>query len=465
VIMLRAIALVELRSLARDRAVWLVLVSFAALTAYAAANGARFAREERREIARIHAAEQARIAALHESGRMHAGPRDPGQIARELGRRAASLPVAPLAAVSVGQRDLLPHTIFLSLDARPVEHTKDAGKSAAQLASGPFDLAFVFVFLLPLVVIALGYDLLSSEREQGTLALVLSQPISPARFLATKAGVRAALVVALVVVPGWLASLLTADGLVGLVRAPVGLAAYAALLLCYTGFWFAAAVSVNALGRSSAENALALVALWLACVMIVPGLVSVAVDALHPSPSRVSLVNASRAAARDVESQGSALEGDHGSANVAAAGTRVVQLQQDMERKLQPIVASFREQLERQQRLVDGLRYLSPALVLSEGLNDVAGSGVRRHQLFTAQVEHFQAAYRRFFIERARANQGEARTAGDQAPWPRFEYREPAWTASASRVGASILGLLGPTIVLLVGAVMALRRTLRRGLR
>jgi ABC-2 type transport system permease protein len=463
--MLRAIALVEIRSLARDRGVWLILVSFAASTAYAAWNGARFASEERREIARIHAAEWARLAALQKSEQMHADPREPGRIARELGRRAASLPPAPLAALSVGQRDLLPHTIFVSLDARPVEETKDGGKSAAQLATGPFDLAFVFVFLLPLAVIALGYDLLSSERERGTLALVWSQPITPAHFLAAKAGVRAAFVIVLVVMPGWLASLLTADGLAELVRAPFGLAACAVLLLCYTGFWFAAAVSVNALGRSSAENALALVALWLACVMIVPGLVSVAVDALHPSPSRVSLVNASRAAVRDVESQGSALEGDHGRAkDVAAAGTRVVQLQQDMERKLQPVVASFREQLERQQRLVDGLRYLSPALVLSEGLNDVAGSGVRRHQHFTAQVELFQTAYRQFFVERARGLRT-ARPASDDAPWPRFEYRELAWTASASRVGASALGLFIPTVVLLAVAVTALRRTLRRGLR
>ena len=59
----------------------------------------------------------------------------------------------------------------------------------------------------------------------------------------------------------------------------------------------ALAVAVNAWGRSSAGNALSLVGIWLALLVVVPGLASVAVDALHPSPSRVELVNVARDAA------------------------------------------------------------------------------------------------------------------------------------------------------------------------
>ncbi len=37
-----------------------------------------------------------------------------------------------------------------------------------------FDWAFVLIYLLPLVVIALGHDLVTGERETGRLRLLLS---------------------------------------------------------------------------------------------------------------------------------------------------------------------------------------------------------------------------------------------------------------------------------------------------
>ena len=43
---------------------------------------------------------------------------------------------------------------------------------------GRFDLAFVLIYLYPLLILALTYNLLSAEKEQGTLALALSQPVS-----------------------------------------------------------------------------------------------------------------------------------------------------------------------------------------------------------------------------------------------------------------------------------------------
>ena len=62
---------------------------------------------------------------------------------------------------------------------------------------GRFDLAFVTVYLLPLLVLALSFNVLSEEREQGTLALTLSQPVSARDVVGAKLAFRALLVVGL----------------------------------------------------------------------------------------------------------------------------------------------------------------------------------------------------------------------------------------------------------------------------
>ena len=56
-----------------------------------------------------------------------------------------------------------------------------------RMAGGAFDAAFFFVVLFPLVVIGLSYELLSGERERGTLAMLLSQPVSQLGLIVGKA--------------------------------------------------------------------------------------------------------------------------------------------------------------------------------------------------------------------------------------------------------------------------------------
>ena len=466
--MLWTVIRVEWLSLVRERAVWVVLALFALAVGYGALGGGLFVSSERRAIEAITREESARMARLREEVvaiaagaevRHAADPRSPLQVGRELGRRAATLPPGPLAPVSIGQRDLLPHTMFVTTQARLAEEGADGdGSSPTRSMSGAFDLAFVFVFLLPLVIIALTYDLLSGERERGTLDLVLSQPVSLATFVLGKAVQRAGLLVGVVLALGLVGPALGGGHLLAEVG-PLRVGLYAGLLVAYSVFWFAASVCVNAWGRSSAGNALSLVGLWLGLVVVVPGLVSVAVDAIYPPPSRVALVNLAREAASEAEARASAIEGDHGKGAARAgdrSARRALEVQEDLERRVQPVVEAFGEQLSRQQGLVDRLRFVSPAIVLHEGLNEVAGSGVARYRHFAGQVGRFHEAHKQFFFERIR--RGAELGPADYEAMPRFEHREEPAGAVAGRVGKGLLGLLLPAAGLLVLAVVGLRR-------
>ncbi|GMV39906.1 MAG: hypothetical protein AMXMBFR64_16220 [Myxococcales bacterium] len=462
--MLWTVIRVEWRNLAGERAVWAVVALFAALVAWAAITGGRDAHARQEAAQAALTEEQDRLARLRAEASAPGQATDPHMVGRELGRRTAILSEGPLASV-VGGRE--PHVVVVSTESRATTSEAELGSPIRQVA-GAFDLTFVFVTLLPLVVVALTFDLLAGERERGTLALVLAQPVSLTTFALGKALQRALLLLGVVMAaalagPALAGGELFADG--GL-RTTL----YAALLVAYTAFWFAAALAVNAWGQSSAGNALALVALWLGLVVVVPGLVAVVVDAVYPPPSRVELVNMARAAAAEAEDEASTIEGDHGAPKGETLGDRYrttvkrsLAVQEELERRVEPVVAAFREQLDHQQSLVNRLRFLSPAIVLHEGLHDVAGTGVERRSGFHGQVEDFHGAWRAFFHERALS--GAPLAPADYDALPAFRHVEEPTGDLTRRVGAGVAGLLVPALALLGAAVLGLRRPEAAGIR
>ena len=64
-------------------------------------------------------------------------------------------------------------------------------RTPSHLLTGSFDLAFVIVYLYPLMLLALSYNILSGEQEQGTLALTAASSARLTTVLAGKLMVRA----------------------------------------------------------------------------------------------------------------------------------------------------------------------------------------------------------------------------------------------------------------------------------
>ena len=87
-----------------------------------------------------------------------------------------TLPPTGLAALSVGQSDIQLNYLPISL-ATTLDVTKNLElENPINLSTGSFDIAFVVIFLLPIFILAMSYDLLSSEKERGTLAMILAHP-------------------------------------------------------------------------------------------------------------------------------------------------------------------------------------------------------------------------------------------------------------------------------------------------
>lgn len=464
------------RCLAADRSAWALVALLGAFVGYGVYNGSAWVRFQRDTLAAAAQDESQRLADLRrdaenvdpkaEPAVTWLDPRTPGVVAGTRGQRFAAAPPGPLAALDVGQADLYPFYFKMTNRTKQTFIAGDEIENPSNLLAGRFDLGFVVVQLFPLLILGLSYNLLSAEREQGTLAMTLAQPVRLRTLAMGKVLARAALVLTLALALSIGGGLLAGVDL----RRPDVLARlglWAATVAGYGAFWFALALAVNALGRPSSTNAVVLAACWIALVVVAPALLNVAVTSLHPVPSRVELIGAIRDASAEASAEGSHLLAryyeDHPELAPASSAAvpadflvKLQAVQKSVDETIEPVMARYDEQLARQQALVDRLRFLSPAVTAQEALNDVSGTSLARHKHFLAQVDAFHKEWQDFFIPRIMRRERFA--PADYDAIPKFHFREQPLAEVAPRAGAALIGLAAPAAALGLAGLAALRR-------
>lgn len=474
--MLGLIARYELRNLIADRTLWLVVLLFATLIGYGTYNGTAWARSQCEAVSRLTREEDERLAGvkrkfqeIEQAGRevkSWEDPRNPTAAGRTLAVRHAVMPQSPLASLAVGQSDLLPSYYEVSSYSKQSVLSRDELENPTNLLAGRFDLAFVIVYLLPLLIFTLSYNVISAEREGGTLAMLLSQPVSLRSLALGKIALRGAVV--LVLALGFsLAGIIVTGTDLSSGQSALSLLLWVTVVAAYSLFWFALAVLVNAFGRGSAMNAIALLGAWLLFVAVVPSVANVAVAALYPAPSRATMIRESREASREVAARESQLLAkyyeDHPELVAARGGVDMedyalagIATQEELDSRLGQVIRPFEEQLARQQEFVDGIRFLSPAIIAQEALNDLAGTSVSRHRHFLTLLDEYHREWKRHF--NTKAMQKQKMEALDYDAVPRFEWAEEPFGVVARRVGTGLLGLLVPTLLIGALALEWLRR-------
>src|SRR5215204_2213076 len=181
----------EWRVLRASSIVRLVLAVFGIALLVASGIGAARAERERATIA----------AFAHRGETQHGGGRRADVVANEQGWLAL-LPPAPLSALAVGQGDVYPNYIKVTARSLDALVSGDQIEHPLAVSNGQFDTAFVALFLYPLLIFAVSFDLTATERDRGTLRMVLAQPVTLRTVVAGKMIVRAAkLAVPVMVIP------------------------------------------------------------------------------------------------------------------------------------------------------------------------------------------------------------------------------------------------------------------------
>ena len=428
----------------RDR--WVVVLSllFFGLLFFAIRNGQEKVLERQASIAKargeLRQAESKRkgeidsvARGLKQYGEAWRNPRLLSTYGQRMGKVVA-MDAQPLAFVATGQSDLFTHYAKPKLYGEAYSLGFSELANPVQLLFGSFDLAFVCVYLLPLLVLAFSYNLLSSERESGSLRLTLSQPVSLFSWLVAKLALRYVVVVGLIT-----ATLLIVLALQGIALS-TGVFWLLLLISIYVLFWFAVSFLVSLLGWSSGQNAIVLVSVWVVLVLLVPSIVSQLANAVYPVPSRINMIHNYRVAEADAEKRASEIltsyyrdhpelvQQDSNQANQYQFWLKYFASVDVLKKAVQPVLDEYDGALAQQQEWVDRFKVLSPAILFQAGLNDLAGTSTAHYTDFRHQVLEFNETWRKYFIPRMFANELLQASDLDQLPEPRFQSRvEPVW--------------------------------------
>lgn len=311
----------------------------------------------------------------------------------------------PLAALAGGQLDILPYYGRVTMT-RTEPLRDNALENPFMQVVGTFDFAFVLIWLVPLFIIVMGYNVLSSERELGTWALLRSQPVPINRILFYKLLFRFLLMLAIILI-----SLLVWAFIFGIDMFNRDGYSLFGMIVLYTAFWFALCAILSMFKTSSAVNAVSLAGLWVLFLLLIPSLISMIASAVHPIPSRALWITEQRAIEQAVQAESEALfdtwRADHPEEIVDGETPFFYEIwlqrfviNQEIKQRKQEAEARFISPKEQQAALVARVRLLSPPMWLQSWLERLAGTDAKRLHALSDELNAFQNEWNSFFLPR-----------------------------------------------------------------
>lgn len=351
--------------------------------------------------------------------------------------RVAAMEVQPMAFISTGQADIFTHYVKPTVSGDDFALNFTEMTSPVQLLFGSYDLAFVIVYLLPLIIIAFSYNVFSAEKESGSLKLLASQPISIKNWILQKLMLRfmwlAILVISMLIVVFFLSGINPFQNATSFLQL-VGLA------LGYMLFWFSLVFLVNLWVGSSARNAVSLLGLWVLFVLLIPSVLNQLGSSLYPMPSRTLMINEMRSLKAEVtKKQDEILDNflrDHPEYAINDKSQsrgfyhRYMASQKLVKEELAPVISAYEDQLQKQQNWLGRFKWISPAIITQESLNKMAGTSYEDYENYRKQVVIFAGEWREHLLPFLYNNT--VFTKADVANLPAFKYKNDSGPSVAS---------------------------------
>lgn len=319
--------------------------------------------------------------------------------------RVAAFKSSQLSLIATGQSDMFNHYVKPTLtdDSFSIGFTELA--SPVSLLMGNFDLSFVLIFLLPLVIISFSYNILSSEKEQGSLLLIAASPQDLRLWLLQKVLTRFLIINLL------LSICLCLTFLVNGVSIGNQFFVFLSLVWVYSAFWFTLAYVVNLLGASSSNNAMYLIGLWIILVLAMPSLINQSANAVYPAPSRTLLINEMRTLQAEIDSEQDKIldsylrnhpelitSRDADESTAYGWWQRYFASKDLLLDEMSPLLAEYDQSLRKQQRWINKFSFFSPSVLFQNSLNHLAETSAAHYDVYRQSVLAFTEEWRNFFV-------------------------------------------------------------------
>lgn len=313
-------------------------------------------------------------------------------------------PAHALAGFDEGANAFTGHVLFLEPHRQNSANFNDATESSALLRFGQLTPAFVLQALMPLVLIFVGFSIVSQEREQGSLQQLISSGLKPSQLVLGKLLALALPSLVLIIVLG-------AAGFIFLAAQTDSTASDTAsrivlLMLSYTLYlfiWCVAITAVSVLAQQAQSALIVLIALWMVFCIASPRLSYEMAHQLYQTPS---LVEADFAAEAALEKIGDSHNPDDPHFNQFKSSILKqygVQKVEDLPinyngllmiegERLSTQVYSEQHQkiaqlMAQQSSVVSRLAWANPAIAIQQLSRAVSSSDLAHHQQFLADAE------------------------------------------------------------------------------
>ena len=362
------------------------------------------------------------------------------------------LPIRPLEGLFTGTSAEKEGSLFLQFI-----FPADFQKSLADLSSTdllpPVDITFIVTVIGTLLAILMAHDVITREKEQGTLRLILSNSVSRDAVILSK----------------WIGNFLTiwmaftfffliSTLLIMVLPSHFSVAGqWVRLLLIYgisillLAVFFSFGLMFSALCHHSRNALILLLFCWVLFVYVIPDISPYVAGAFRTIPSVQEFLTQKLHLALEWEETRS-----RGERKISATTTQEweekraqlhAEINEKLERRAQQMDQAFRNRLNAQVNLSRSLSSLSPVAVGTYLITDLAGTGVVAHQLLGDTIEEYWEAFR-----------AEWSTMEDWEDLPTFRERTLSWKEVLERDKLDLLLLLVLNVVFFMGAYAAFLR-------
>ncbi|QKX03588.1 DUF3526 domain-containing protein [Aquimarina sp. TRL1] len=197
-------------------------------------------------------------------------------------------PLNPLAGLSIGQADVNPTIKRITIKTFEAQKYDTDLINPMSLQSGNLDLSFVIIYLFPLLVIVMAFNVISEETETGTWRLVAIQTRSKLKFIISKLLIRLMLLYVILIFLFLVSKLILNLVFNAAFFWMVGLS------MLYIFFWFAISFFVISFKKTSGFNALLLLSVWLVLIILLPAGINAYISSKYPVPEALNTAIAQR---------------------------------------------------------------------------------------------------------------------------------------------------------------------------
>lgn len=194
--------------------------------------------------------------------------------------------ISPLSVLSIGQSDIYTPLLSGHFNNEIFKNSFTEFKNPEQLLAGNLDTAFYILFLFPLLLLALAYNLQSADKEAGIYPLLNAQVLSLNKLMAQRLLFRWLIafspVIIIAILSYFMLAALPGFSLITFLQ-------WWAVAMLYALFWLVVVSVVQRFQFSSLINAITLAGVWVLLLIAIPGLLNTWFNYKYPATNKTEI--------------------------------------------------------------------------------------------------------------------------------------------------------------------------------